>query len=74
MKVLSTSGKLDVCNIVFINRKPIVNLISLRLLSDYQIMAQKQPITLAFEYFHYRLANIVFRGLCKVKTDYCHND
>jgi hypothetical protein len=41
MKVLSTSGKLDLCNIVFIDRKQIVNLISLRLLlPDYQIMAQ----------------------------------
>ena len=41
MKVLSFSGKLDLCNIVFIDRKPIANLISLRLLPDYEIMVQQ---------------------------------
>ena len=68
MKVLSSSGKLNPCNIIFIDRKPIVNLLSLRVaarLQDYgsaTVSSNKQPITLAFEYFHYRLDNILFRG------------
>jgi hypothetical protein len=63
----SCTGKIDLCNIIFIGRKPIVNLISLRLLPDYEIMVQ-QPysptttLTLAFGYFHYRSDNILFRG------------